>query len=462
MVNFDQGRLFRLDCEALDSRTSLRDYRMNYRAFAVMALLTASCIPRATQAQVFDLGPSDSSLFDTVINAPDDVSDFFFDVGDFTGNSAFTTQLNVLEGGVLMFGFIVNSGSEININGGSVGEILIAGPDTEINVIDGVVGNALSANGNTVINISGGTVGDFLIATAGARVNISGGSVGDSITVDGELNISGGSVGAGVIATGQTNISGGSVGADFLALGSVNISGGSVGDNFVAAGETNISGGSVGDAFSGAGEAEVNIFATQVFLDGIELTFLVPDEAFTIDDRDGAVLSGTLADGSAFEFELIEFDVNGDIFPDTDSFCEDATITVTLVMPQPTLAGDFDMDGDVDADDIDFYSGNLDLPASGDLSQLDLNQDGFVTLADHDLHITTLAQTSNGLTGALIGDVNLDGSVDVLNDAFALIGGLGGSVEGYANGDLNADGVINVLGDAFRLIANLGMTNSSP
>ena len=106
-------------------------------------------------------------------------------------------------------------------------------------------------------------------------------------------------------------------------------------------------------------------------------------------------------------------------------------------------AGDFDMDGDVDTDDIDFYAGNLDLPASGDLAQLDLDGDGFVTLADHDLHVTTLAETSNGQTGALLGDTNLDGSVDVLNDAFALVGGLGTSTGGYANGDLNADEAVS-------------------
>ena len=100
------------------------------------------------------------------------------------------------------------------------------------------------------------------------------------------------------------------------------------------------------------------------------------------------------------------------------------------------------------------------MPANGDLAQLDLDTDGFVTLADHDLHVTSLVMTSNGRVGALVGDINLDGSVDVLNDAFAFIAGLGGSVSGYANGDLNADGVVNVLGDAFRLVANLGQTNA--
>ena len=34
------------------------------------------------------------------------------------------------------------------------------------------------------------------------------------------------------------------------------------------------------------------------------------------------------------------------------------------------VLGDFDQDGDVDADDIDFYGGNLDVPATGDLCLL--------------------------------------------------------------------------------------------
>lgn len=125
------------------------------------------------------------------------------------------------------------------------------------------------------------------------------------------------------------------------------------------------------------------------------------------------------------------------------------------------LAGDFDIDGDVDADDIDFYSGNLGLPATNALAQLDLDGDGLVTLADHDFHITTLMQIDNVQTGTRIGDIDLDGSVDVLNDAFILISNLGSTSGGYANGDLNADLAIGVLGDAFRLVAELGLANNS-
>ena len=127
-----------------------------------------------------------------------------------------------------------------------------------------------------------------------------------------------------------------------------------------------------------------------------------------------------------------------------------------------TVQGDFDADGDVDADDINFYSGKIGEDIAGNLPEMDLDGDGTITLADHNLHITTLAQTSNGETGTFLGDLNLDGSVDVLGDAFALIGSLNLSGSDlYAQGDLNANQTVDVLGDAFLLIGSLGQSNSS-
>ena len=130
----------------------------------------------------------------------------------------------------------------------------------------------------------------------------------------------------------------------------------------------------------------------------------------------------------------------------------------TLTVPEPVL-GDFDDDMDVDADDVDFYNGNVGQPASFN-TKLDLNNDGTITLADHNLHVMTLVMTSNGVTGALLGDVNLDGMVDVLNDAFILVGSLGQSVTSRSQGDLNADGAVDVLNDAFILVGQLGQSNA--
>ena len=122
--------------------------------------------------------------------------------------------------------------------------------------------------------------------------------------------------------------------------------------------------------------------------------------------------------------------------------------------------GDFDGDGDVDCDDLDGYVGNLDADATGTLAVLDIDSDGTLTQADVDTHITTLIETTNGETGTFLGDLNCDGQVSVLGDAFALIGSLGQSVSSYSDGDLNFDGEVTVLGDAFILIGNLGSSNA--
>ena len=131
----------------------------------------------------------------------------------------------------------------------------------------------------------------------------------------------------------------------------------------------------------------------------------------------------------------------------------------TLIELSEPVLGDFNADGDVDGDDVDFYIGNLNQPATGDLAQLDLNADDQVTIDDHNLHVTTLVQTSNGFVGALLGDINLDGEVDVLGDGVTLLRNLGQSATSRSLGDLNANGFVNVLGDAFILIGQLGQSN---
>ena len=98
---------------------------------------------------------------------------------------------------------------------------------------------------------------------------------------------------------------------------------------------------------------------------------------------------------------------------------------------------------------------------------------------------TATAQAGFGPFEGYPGDFNLDGRVDVLNDAFILVGNLGspgGFTEGDLNGDgfvdqvdlfhfvefgligtenvipgdANGDGVVDVLGDAFLIVGNLG------
>ena len=168
-----------------------------------------------------------------------------------------------------------------------------------------------------------------------------------------------------------------------------------------------------------------------------------------------------------FEVDLVgtdsEIDVTSDPFflifnngLDDDVFEEEALMAFGVGVP---LIGDFDSDGDVDIDDINAFAGNFAATASGDLAQLDLNGDGEITSADLEVHVTTYVQTANGQTGTFLGDLNLDGSVDVLGDAFTLIGSLGSAATSYAQGDINLDGTVDVLEDAFELIGNLGSSN---
>lgn len=129
-------------------------------------------------------------------------------------------------------------------------------------------------------------------------------------------------------------------------------------------------------------------------------------------------------------------------------------------MAELGLKGDFDDDNDVDIVDVDFYVGNIGSAATGELAQLDLSGDGQILFADLETHVTACVQTSNGQTGTFLGDLNLDGAVNVLGDAFILVGSLGGSATSYGQGDIDLDGTVDVLRDAFILVGNLGSSNA--
>ena len=126
------------------------------------------------------------------------------------------------------------------------------------------------------------------------------------------------------------------------------------------------------------------------------------------------------------------------------------------------LLGDFDGDMDVDCDDLDGYIGNLGtaVVAGSPEVTLDIDLNGMLTLADANTHLSTLVLAGNGIVGTVAGDFDCSGAVDVLGDAFILVGNLGSTVISYTDGDANFNGTVDVLGDAFILVGNLGMSNS--
>ncbi|WP_425397768.1 hypothetical protein [Aeoliella sp.] len=211
--------------------------------------------------------------------------------------------------------FAANSGSLVNLNGGTVGNYMRADSDSTINIRDATVGIYAEANFGSTVNIDGGSVGSGFRASEGSTVNVGGGTVGNSFS-----------------AFGAVNILGGTVLSSFTAyIGSeVNIGGGSVGRSFEARyGSTvNITGGTFGDDFKALSGSDINITGTEFYLDGtkVDLEFGVP---MVVADRN-VRLSGRLADGNDFEFDLFASNSLVD-----DFFSPDATLTLTLV-PEPT------------------------------------------------------------------------------------------------------------------------------
>ena len=371
---------------------------------------------------------------------------------------------NVVAGDIISNSTPIPDGAVINLNGGSIASGTVFSNEdfpngVTLNIADGSVGLGVEIH-NSTINISGGQVAlgasnlSEGVNNFSNTITVTGGDVGGFFQLRGTstLELLGGTVESfGTLGTGAATVSGGS----FTLV-----------DNN---GQLSISGGNF-TTFRSFFTASVSLSGADFAIDGVPISGLTVGSPFVVTERN-VTLSGTLADGSTFSNFLDSTTPTGalnfgpfaslaelEAVPGFAADDEDGTIlTVTLVAPQ--VLGDFDEDSDVDADDIDFYSGNIGLGASGNLAQLDLVEDGLITLADHDTHIMTLVETSNGQTGAIIGDIDLDGDVDVLGDAFTLIGSLGSLSGGYANGDLNADHAVDVLGDAFRLVDNLGQTN---
>ncbi len=173
------------------------------------------------------------------------------------------------------------------------------------------------------------------------------------------------------------------------------------------------------------------------------------------------ILSPRITDGVLQESVLVPSSMMGEraVLTELDlAFLRDLGFAGAVVPPRVIL-GDFDLDGDVDLADLDRYIGNLDSLAVGELQALDLDRNGRVEAADFETHYSTLVETSNGGKGTAAGDVNLDGVVDVLGDAFQLVSNLGNPATSWSQGDVNGDGRVDVLGDAFDLVRNLGADN---
>ena len=167
-----------------------------------------------------------------------------------------------------------------------------------------------------------------------------------------------------------------------------------------------------------------------------------------------------IASGATDLASIVVFSSHNDLNTSNVGFWVDNIVVETdlTVEGTPSLLGDFNGDLVVDCADIDEYIGNLDSDAAA-RPELDLVADGTIDSADFEFLVEELVETTNGQVGTFLGDLNCDGTVNVLGDAFILVGSLGQPTASYSEGDIDLNGTVDVLGDAFVLVGNLGSTN---
>ena len=315
------------------------------------------------------------------------------------------------------------------------------------------------ANGTSTYNVSGGTLsatgGNLAVGQEGTgTLNVSGTAVVEQVVSDTAAIFVGGIDDNGFIqdGTGTLNITGSTASISGVGIGlrvaSTATSAGTLSWTADSGGVTPIVSG--GDTIFGAGTSNLVLDLSAdpgVATAGTE--YLLVDNSAAVTGTFTGVAEGATVSIGGGNDGTISY-AGGDGFD----------IVVTAV-GGGSVTGDFDGDGDVDCDDIDLFAGTFGSVAGGSPADRDLTGDGTVDIADALMHIQTLVVTMpNGVTGTFQGDVNCDGNVNVLGDAFVLVASLGttsGAV--YTDGDLNFDGAVNVLGDAFALVANLNSSN---
>ena len=118
--------------------------------------------------------------------------------------------------------------------------------------------------------------------------------------------------------------------------------------------------------------------------------------------------------------------------------------------------GDFDGDGDVDADDIDILCANMGGdPGTYDLDgDTDVDEDDMIYLVESLIEYDTNGDGTPDGQGTYQGDFNLDGVVNA-TDLQIMKGSFGNSGVGYADGNANCDIVVNAT-DLQILKGNFG------
>ena len=169
--------------------------------------------------------------------------------------------------------------------------------------------------------------------------------------------------------------------------------------------------------------------------------------------------SNTAINGLLMTFRLVHPGAPADITSAVWTYYTGDTYA-TIVGPGPLASrlGDFDGDGDIDADDIDALGAAIQA-SSTDLA-FDMDGNGLVEQADFNLHVTTLVDTLIGEgSGTMFGDFNLDGVIDLID--LGTLGEQYGIGTGWATGDTDGNGVIDLI-DLGSVGENYGFAATAP
>ncbi len=232
-------------------------------------------------------------------------------------------------------------GSQLNVAGGTVG-VGLETFNATVNLSAGSIGERLDFRKGGVLSVSGGSLGANAVVR-NASVQISGGLIGRQFLVrNSQFDLTGGEIDGGITLDGPdsvAHISGGRIGAALsIENGSlVNISGGSIGRDIDVSGSiVNIQGGMLDgrgmEVFDGS---TINLLVQHAFFDDAAVTGLSHSTSSLFTSREG-VLSGKLADGSDFRFELTATRSSSS-FNNLTYLADGATLTLQLAsVPEPS------------------------------------------------------------------------------------------------------------------------------
>ncbi len=415
---------------------------MQYLSIVVAGLFVNS----AAQAQITIDGTKDAGYGTAV--AVQTVQTEFGNADGVAGGSELDAAYVTIEGGnlnLLLTGNLESNFNKLNIFIDSIaGGQNVIGPDTANGGVNPTNDNWAQAHSGLTFDT--GFEPDFLVIArngdaGGPRFDFDFNSVGNDGTVESSLDIFGGAFEGSATAVGASGLS--------VAFDNSNIAG--------VAGGTLAADAAAAEAVTTGLEFSIPLSALGNPAAGSTIQIAAHINGSNHDFLSNQILGGLAApqgnlggDGAAmFTGDLAGVDFN--------QFAGDQFFSIA-VPGGGTLLGDFDNDGDVDLLDLDRYNQNIDADAVGALADLDLDGDGTVGANDFETHYGQLVETSNGQTGTFAGDANLDGTVNVLGDAFTLVANLNSPATSWSQGDFNADGIVDVLGDAFLLVANLGMS----